>query len=152
MIQDILIYESGDNGDLYLESSDIATVSSFSNCFYLALFGGNLEQNTTPDIADGEIREDWWGNAIVENQFNSNFERALNNTAINTAGIKALEDAALEDLQFLTDLGDISVDVSILAENKISLEIYLKTANNSNKKVKFVFDNFKNELIEEIQL
>lgn len=143
-IQDILIYETGDGGDLSLQNDDIVSTESIINSIYLALFGGNVEQNTTTDIAVGEVRNDWWGNALGLD-FNSNFERTLDEVALNSFGVSKLEDAAKKDLQFLNDYTTFEVSIIIDTVDKMTLTVSLLTA-----KVKFIFDRIKNEIIQEI--
>lgn len=137
-IQDILIYESGDGGEMKLKNEDLETVSSITNSFYLALFSSKTS--------------DWWGNAelLTDNPFNSTFETTLDSVSLNSSGLKQLEQSALEDLNFLKQYGEISVFASILDLNKISLKINFKEPSGSEKIVKFVFDKLRNEIIEEV--
>lgn len=150
IIQDILIYESGDGGELSLKNGDIETVQSITNDVYLALFGGNIEQSTDNTILPGTIREDWWGNDLMpDNYFNSEFEKTLSMVALNSAGIKTLEDAALKDVDFLKRFGTVSVSVSILDIDKMSIEVNLQEKDGTDRTIKFVFDRLKDEIIEE---
>ena len=136
-IQDILIYESGDGGEMKLKNDDLETVSSITNSFYLALFSSKTS--------------DWWGNAelLFDNPFNSSFERTLDSVSLTSSGLKQLEQSALEDLNFLKIYGEISIFASVLDLNKISLKINFKEPSGSEKIVKFVFDKLRNEIIEE---
>ena len=101
-IVDIMIFENGSGGDLNLKNDDIETISGLMNQVYLALFGGNLEQNTSDDLSELEERNDWWGNSLLkkENQFNSNFERTLRTIPLNSSGLIKIENAAKEDLKY----------------------------------------------------
>ena len=139
-IQDILIYESGDGGEMKLKNDDLETVSSITNGFYLALFSSK-----TPD---------WWGNAelLADNPFSSTFEKTLDSVSLNSSGLKQLEQSALEDLNFLKIYGEISVFASVLDLNKISLKINFKEPSGSEKIVKFVFNKLRNEIIEEVTI
>ena len=149
-ILDILIYESGDGGEFQLMNDDIATVSSLTNQVYLALFGGNIEQDTTTEIEIGDERDDWWGNEYVEVPFNSTFERTLNNVALNSSGLKQLENAAKDDMRYFSDYADIEVSATIPDVNKLEITISLNQKSAQKFAVKFVWDNLKNELIEDI--
>src|SRR5690606_6946193 len=88
---DVAIGEAeGNGGDIKLLGNDLAVIYSHENQVYLALFGGNVEQST-PAQETTETTEDWWGNNLLfggdaAKQFNSETERALNNTALNSAG------------------------------------------------------------------
>lgn len=106
-MNDILIYESGNGGELQLISNDLATVDSLTNQVYLALFGG------------GDAN--WFGNAddININQ-NSTFEAVLKTVALNSAGLQILENAARADLSYLDNF---SVDCSLLAPNKLQISV-----------------------------
>ena len=139
-IQDILIYESGDGGEMKLKNDDLETISSITNSFYLALFSSKTS--------------DWWGNAelLADNPFNSSFERTLDSVSLTSSGLKQLEQSALEDLNFLKIYGEISVFASVLDLNKISLKINFKEPSGSEKIVKFVFDKLRNEIIEEVTI
>lgn len=139
-IQDILIYESGDGGEMKLKNDDLETVSSITNSFYLALFSSKTS--------------DWWGNAelMKDNPFSSQFEKTLDSVSITSSGLKQLEQAAIEDLNFLKEYGEISVFASVLDLNKISLKINFKEPTGSEKIIKFVFDKLRNEIIEEVTI
>jgi phage gp46-like protein len=150
IMQDILIYESGDGGEFSLLNNDLETVGSITNNVYLALFGGNIEQNTDTSIIDGEVRNDWWGNNILDIPFNSNFERTLLNVAVTSAGIRQIEEAALSDLAFLSDLAQVSVEVNIDSVDKISLIVSLQQPDSQEKRIKFVWNQLKNEVIQEV--
>jgi phage gp46-like protein len=139
-IQDILIYESGDGGEMKLKNDDLETVSSITNSFYLALFSSKTS--------------DWWGNSelLKENPFASTFEKTLDSVSLNSSGLKQLEQAALEDLNFIKQYGEITVYGSILDLNKISLKINFLEPSGSEKIIKFVFDKLRNEIIEEVTI
>ena len=139
-IQDILIYESGDGGEMKLKNDDLETVSSITNSFYLALFSSKTSG--------------WWGNSelLADNTFDSSFERTLDSVSLSSSGLKQLEQSALEDLNFLKIYGEISVFASVLDLNKISLKINFKEPSGSEKIVKFVFDKLRNEIIEEVTI
>lgn len=148
VIQDILIYESGDGGEFALINEDIATVSSITNTIYLALFGGNVEQSTDNTIQEGDIRNDWWGNNL-DNMFNSTFEKTLSEVSLNSAGLKSLEEAAINDLLFLKDYAEVSVYVSIATTDSLSILIIYQEPDQQEKKIKFIWNQLKNEIIQE---
>ncbi len=142
-IIDILIYESGDGGDFRLVNGDLDTISSLTNQVYLALFGGNIEQSTTADIEDGEIREDWWGNELLDIPYNSDFERTLNNVVLNSYGLKQLEDAGMEDMKYFTDFADITTTASTPEPDKLVYKVTMTQKSGEKFIVKFVWDNLK---------
>jgi phage gp46-like protein len=152
VIQDITIYESGDGGELVLISDDLGTNQSITNAVYLALFGGNVEQSTFGVNEDDELRNDWWGNLFFndENGFNSEFEKTLSSVALNSSGVAILETAALTDLDFLKKYGNVTTNVSIDGVDKMSLFVNFIGFDEKQIKIKFIFDQLKNELIQEI--
>jgi len=152
-MQDIVIYETGSGGDLQLLGNDIASTSGLFNMVYMAWFGGNPEASTTGNEIVSELRDDWFGNALFFNnedqiQFNSNLEKALNETALDSAGRITIEDAAKKDLEFLKEIAEVSVSVSILSDNKVSITARLKEPENIEvKEFQLIWDNLKNEVI-----
>jgi len=153
-IIDIMIYESGSGGDLRIENDDIISISGLTNQVYLALFGGNIEQSTSDDLSELDQRLDWFGNELLDEefQFNSLFEKRLTEVALNSAGISLLEDAALEDLKYLKKYANIEVEGSIVGINKFQLEVDLQEPDQQSTKVKFIWDGTKQELIETITI
>jgi phage gp46-like protein len=144
---DILIYENGDGGDLQLRNEDLQKSQALTNQMYLALYGGNIEENTSLELEEKERRLDYWGNAYLEQeqQFNSNFERALNNTTLNSAGISVLEDAAKEDLSYLSDYANIEVEGNMPKPHRFELNITVEQPDTDSVKVKFIWDSQKKE-------
>ena len=149
-ITDIAIHESGTGGDFTLIGGDIETIKGITNQVYLALFGGNYEQSTSADVANQKERFDWWGNNYLapENQFNSSFERTINDITLNSAGINRLVGAAKKDLQFLSDYADIEVSGSIVGINRFELQVILKEPDKKTTKIVFLWDGTKNEIIQ----
>ena len=154
MIADIGIYENGSGGDLNLKNEDIEAISGLTNQAYLALFGGNKEQNTTENLDELEQRKDWWGNFYLkaESQFNSNFQRALRTIALNSGGLIKLEDAAKEDLKYLQEYANVTVTSRIIGVDKYELSVFLEEPENKQSKVKFVWDGQKEEVIIENEI
>jgi len=69
--KDILLFENGDGGQLYLSKDDIQLTEVLYNQFYLALFGGNYESVTTGNEIEGELRNKFNVlNHIVWEKFN----------------------------------------------------------------------------------
>lgn len=152
-MNDIVIYETGSGGDLQLLGNDIASTSGLFNMVYMAWFGGNVEASTTGNELESELRDDWFGNALLfENekqvQFNSTLEKTLNETALDSAGRITIEQAAQKDLQFMKEIADVSVSVSILSDDRVSITARLKEPENIEvKEFQLIWDNLKNEVI-----
>jgi hypothetical protein len=109
-MNDILLYETGNGGDVVIRGNEIVTVEGIENMPYLSMFGG----------------KSWWGNYLIpDSPFLCVTEELLNNTALNSAGRMAIEKAVKQDLAFLDDIDGTtySVDVSILQPKKVSIYI-----------------------------
>lgn len=151
MIADLMIYENGSGGELNLLNEDLETIQGLTNQVYLALFGGNIEQDTSDDLNELDQRLDWWGNSLLvkENQFNSIFERTLKTTVLNSASIISLENAAKEDLKFLEEYTEIEIEAQITGVNKLDLYVTVTEPDQQSIKVKFVWDGTKQTVIRE---
>jgi len=88
MTTDVLIYETGQGGDLYLQGNDVALTTGVENVPYLAMFGG----------------DNWWGNQYIATPFASKTEAALLSNPLTSAGRIAIEAAMQADLAFLNDI------------------------------------------------
>lgn len=148
-ITDIVIYEAGSGGELQLLSGDLATINGLANQVYLALFGGNIEQVTSDGLDLLETRSDWWGNQLLstENQFNSIFEKTLQEVALNSAGLRTLENAIKNDLDFLQDLAEIEINSEITGINRVEFSISLQEPNNESVKIKLLWDGLRQDVI-----
>lgn len=150
---DVLIYESGEGGELSKINDDLTFVETLYNQTYLALFGGNVAENTKRDYLFTEQRFDYWGNNLFHSetpteQFNSNTERTIQNIALNSAGRADLIRAVEADLAYLSELLNYVVDVVFLNTNKIKIIIKFEAkSNQESQTLQLIYDNAKNELI-----
>jgi len=146
-----MIYESGNGGDISLKNGDIEIIDGLSNQAYLAHFGGNVEASTTGEEIAGIERADWWGNSFFLNdpnaQMNSGLERTLNNTPLTSAGRIALAQVSKKDIEYLSDIADVSSEVSINGTDKLIISDKINQAN-----ADFIWNAIKQELIEEITI
>jgi len=151
---DLLLYETGDGGDLQLLGNDLANTSGLFNMVYMALFGGNPQAVTTDNEIETEQRLDWIGNSVLfgnkeDIQFNSFTERALLENALNSDGRLKIEDAAKKDLNFLANFADIEVSVSVLSDNKAGIYVKLQEPDNlQEKEFEIIWDSLRGEAIE----
>lgn len=151
--KDINLHESGNGGEMAIFSNDLLMGESLFQQVYLALFGGNVESVTRGDELITEERFDWWGNSLFfsetpTKQLNSITEKTINSVALNGQGRLAIINAVNEDLSYLTKLLNYSIDVEILAVNKIRIIInFTPKSNQENRVLQLVYDNAKNELI-----
>lgn len=137
---DISIYESKDGGELYILNDDLSATNCISNQVYLALWGGNIQENTTEQTNKQAIRNDWWGNDLMapSNQFNSNTERILRDIVITSAGISIVENAIKKDLSFLDEYYDIEINVVMVNHNRIEIDIDLAEPDSKSTKIKYI--------------
>lgn len=124
---DIAIIETLNGGDAQIEGNDLALVYSIENMPYLSMFGGNPGY-ITKTKPDEEQSFDFWGNNLLmannpSIQFNSYTEDKLRKVALNSSGRAQIEDAVKKDLDFMKSLGKVSVGVSIVSDDRISIEI-----------------------------
>lgn len=136
---DIQLVENGDGGDYELLNSDIKTISGFENMPYLALFGGNPDQDTTGP-KDTEFALDFWGNYLINPDepkiwFNSTTERLLNNVILNPSTRIEIEEAVKYDLSFMSDFSDVDVTVYLLGPSSLKIEIKITEPTNEQDKI-----------------
>ena len=152
-MEDILLYETGNGGDLLLQNKDIELVNPLYQQVYVALFGGNIQAITKGDEIEGQIREDWWGNSLFfqeqpAKQFNSETEKILNETALNSAGRIAILRAVERDLNYLRNICDIAVNVVILSTDKVKISVAIRQPQNQqDTTLQFIWDSAKDEII-----
>ena len=149
-MEDISLFETGSGGDIELLGNDIASTSGLFNMVFMAWFGGNPGFSTTGNELESELRSDWFGNSLLFNneqeiQFNSTLENVLNTTALDSSGRITIEEAAKKDLEFMKDIADVSVDVSILSDDKVSIFAKIKEPENIQvQEYQFIWDGLKN--------
>ncbi|MCM8906778.1 hypothetical protein [Tenacibaculum finnmarkense] len=151
--KDILLFESGDGGEMAISGNDLVLVETILQQAYLALFGGNVEANTIGDEIPTQERLDYWANELLwkekpNKQFNSNTERVLTETVLNSSGRIAITNAVELDLDYLKILVNFEVAISILSTNKVEISISMQKKDNLESKVLIlIYDNAKNEVI-----
>ena len=151
--KDINLFEGGSGGEMRILNSDLLLTETIYQTIYLALYGGNVEQDTTEDESDLEENFDYWGNQLFysnnpDKWFNSQTERVLSTVALNGEGRKLIEDAVNADLQFLNNVVNFEVEVNIAANNKAEIIIAISEfQNQANRQLKMAWDNSRNELI-----
>lgn len=155
---DLILYETGNGGDLTLTKNDLGTTDSLFNQVYMALFGGNYGATTTGEEIPQEQRRDYWANeALFANepsqQFNSETEQLLDNTVLNSPGCEAIENAAKRDLEYLQEIANLTVECSIIELDKVEILVIQEEPNNiENKQFRFIWDATKKEVITHITL
>lgn len=148
---DVKLIENGDGGDYELLKGDVSTISGFENMPYLALFGGNVEQDTTGP-KDTEFSFDFWGNYLFITDdpklwFNSTTERLINSTALNPSTRLEIEQAVKNDLSFMNDFANVEVIVYLLGYDRLKIEIKILEPTNEQPKIYvYIWDATEQEL------
>lgn len=151
---DAKLIETGNGGDVVLSGNDLAVVYGFVNMPYLALFGGNVAENTPEKREDAQQLNDWWGNALlmpndVATQFNSNTERTLMNVALNSAGRILIEQAVNTDLDFMRAFCEVTATVDITGNDRVQINIKLLEPDNLQaREFVFIWDGTLTDLTE----
>jgi len=151
--KDINLFESGSGGEMRILNSDLLLTETIYQTIYLALYGGNVEQDTTSEETDLEENFDYWGNQLFysnnpDKWFNSQTERTLSTVSLNGEGRKLIEDAVNADLQFLNNVVNFEVEVSISSNNRAEIAIFISEfQNQSDRQLKMVWENSRNKLI-----
>lgn len=151
--RDLLLYESGSGGELYLLNNDLVLSETFFQSIYVSLFGGNVKASTLGNEIPGQERFDYWANSLFfknqkSKQFNSLTEKILNEVTINSNGRLRIKSAVEQDLNYLKKIVNFTVNVLILDINKIKIEILVSSASNQSEKAfQFIWDNAKQEVI-----
>lgn len=151
--KDILLFESGDGGEMAIVGNDLVLVETILQQVYLALFGGNVEANTIGGEIPTQERFDYWANSLLwpnkpNKQFNSNTERTLQNTVLTSSGRITIKSAVELDLEYLKRIVNFEAEVSILSTNKVEISVSMRKKDNLEDKVLIlVYDNAKNEVI-----
>ena len=67
---------------------------------------------------------------------------------MDSSGRITIEEAAKKDLEFMKDFADVTVSVSILSDDKVSIFASLQEPGNlAVKEFQLIWDNLKNEVI-----
>jgi hypothetical protein len=151
--RDLHLYESGSGGELAFLKGDLVLTETLYQSIYISLFGGNIEASTIGNEILGQERLDFWGNSLVfanspDKQFNSQTEKVLSETALNSRGRLTIQRAVESDLSFLNNIAKFAVEIFILDSNKVRVDIKMKTIPNQEENIyRFIWDNARNEVI-----
>lgn len=153
MTKDLQLSEFGSGGDITLVANDLTLTEELLQMAYIAMFGGNKEASTKGNELESEERLDWWGNSLLwsqkpQKQMNSNTEQILENVVLNSAGRLEIIRAVEKDLEFLSNIAEVTVNVSILTTDRLEIAVDLKRLSNlEEKRLQLIFDNAVNAVI-----
>ena len=134
---DLELVENGDGGDLIKNANDLSVIYGFENMIYLALFGGNIEQDTPTERGSEQAYDFWGNNLLMPNQasiqFNSQTERALDKNALTSSGASLIEEAVKNDLLFSNKFATVNVNVTITGVDRIEIGVTMQQPGNLQK-------------------
>lgn len=145
---DLAIYETHNGGDVSIKGNDLELTNSVFNQPFLALFGANDEET--------DFNDDWWGNDLFfpedeRPKYNSRFERELDRTALNSAGLRKLESILESDLKYMDELAIITSSISLISVDTIEVSISVTEPDSLiEKSFIFVWNATRNEEIREL--
>ena len=145
----IALKDNGTRGDFAIINGKIRTDLTLHTIVYISLYGGNTQADTPIQRRpEGVENKDWFGNLFFvqepENQFNSKFERALNEVALYTGNLKQYEQAAIEDLQWLIDkkiAKSVDATATIPGAQKLRIDIDIIKPDNIEERYSFIWDS-----------
>jgi len=147
---DLILVENNEGGDLYFGTNDLIQVDGWGNMIYIALFGGNVEQDTPTVRPENSQQFDWWGNSIVKEvaaQCNSSTERTLMNVALNSNGRVLIQQAVESDLEFMNKFCNVDILVSITGVDRVQIDIKVnQPENQQNKEFVFIWGGTRDDL------
>lgn len=158
MTKDILLFESGRGGDMKILNNDLSLTENLFQQIYLSLFGGNIESNTKGNELISQERNDYWANELFywndkNKQWNSNTERTLRDSVLNSSGRLEILRAIEKDLDYLKSIVDVKVEVQITDVNRVNIHINISGLENQQERIlQLIWDNAKSELIIEDEI
>ena len=101
---DLLLFETIDGGDVFVENGLFVSDRQFNSAVYLSLYGGNKTDNGKTNS-----RDQFWGNfleGITESEkLRSRFQFIITGLPMSVKNIREAEQAAVIDLQWFIDEG-----------------------------------------------
>ena len=150
---DLNIFETGSGGDISILNDDLLMGESLYNQVYLALFGGNIEASTKESYIINEERLDYWGNSLIWKnnraiQFNSETEKTIQNTTLNSSGRLTIIQAVNKDLAYLDSIINFTVDIQINGRDNLKISVYFtEKTNQQDRVIEMIYDKAKKEII-----
>lgn len=152
---DLELIEKGDGGELVKTTNDLSVIYGFENEVYIALFGGNVAQDTPQkrNLLDQDLS--FWGNNLLHPndksvQFNSKTERGLNAIPLTSAGRALIEQAVRDDLNYLGVIGKVTVNVSVAGVDRLDIDVQLQQPATTAQNFSYVWNATKQELLSKI--
>lgn len=153
---DLELQETLNGGDLIKTTQDISVIYGFENFPYLAMFGGMVAQSTPVRRNRAEQTFDFWANSLLfprngSVQMNSETERTIKKTPLNSFGLTVIQAAVVKDLAFMRSFCSVGISVTMSGINKITIAIKLIRPDNLTQSIYvFIWDATNNELTERL--
>jgi phage gp46-like protein len=123
-VTDVFLFQTLDDGDVFLKDGDLVMDAGLRTAAYLSLFGGNVDDD---GLSASNLQ--FWANFSekdVELMYRSRLQNLMQDIPLIPANLLRLEDAAKSDLHWLIDgkeADTIEVEASIPTVNTIKLVI-----------------------------
>lgn len=131
---DVLLFQTADGGDVTAANGQIALTAGLETAVYLSLFGGNSDDSGL--TADDS--KQFWANFDEPDPaktYRSEFQFLINSLPLIPANLQRFEEAAMSDLQWLTNgvadsvaavasmpgINRVQVSIAVVIDGKTSL-------------------------------
>jgi phage gp46-like protein len=120
---DARLYHQSDGGEINVTNGDVELSDGLETAAYLSLFGGNERDSGS----DADVAFMWWGSIgePIERQYRSELQNLLRALPAVPFNLKRIEDAAVNDLAWMTTSLAKSVNViaRIPALNTVQISV-----------------------------
>jgi len=121
---DVTLFQTNDDGDISVVNGIVEMSGGLETAAYLSLFGGNED-----DAGLTDATKTWWANLDEIDptfQFRSETQHLLESIVPTTGNLGRIEDAAIKDLEWFTELGiasEVTVVASMPGLNRVKLTV-----------------------------
>jgi len=121
---DVLIQNTENGGDIELIDGNPTLTGGLKSAFYLALFGGNKEDNGSENT-----NLQWWGNLNETDpttHYRSRTQNLLQSLVPSSGNLRVLESTIERDLNFFIEIGavtELTISASLVDVKKVQIDI-----------------------------
>ncbi len=139
---DVVLFQTDDDGEITVTGGIVEMSGGLETSAYLALFGGNEDDDGRPDNT-----ANWWGNideGETAKQYRSETQNLLQAIPAVPANLLRIEDAATRDLSYFLEeniASSVTVSASMPGINRIRIIIDIE-ANGQESQFEFT-ENWK---------
>jgi len=141
-MSDVKLFQTDNGGDITVERGVVELSNGLESTVYLSLFGGNEDDNGTPDSPDS-----WWGNIgeeQIDRTYRSETQHLLRALPTTSGNLRRIEEAVNRDLAWLIAAGvasSVSGSASVTGVNRVTITIDVEAVGPASR-FKFV-ENWK---------